>query len=96
MQINGTREQLAAVLVEGQDSLPGPSLAIGGTPGDWSVCVNDTNQHTYWLATERTKTQMRRFKSLDGAHASAIAIHQLAFPCETNKPVIRVAMVAYT
>lgn len=95
--MNGTREQLAAILVEGHDSLPGPSLSICGTPGDWSVAVTNagtaTPQDTLWLASERRKTQLRCFKSLDAAHAAAVAVHRAAFPLDAGTCAVRIVMI---
>lgn len=92
MPIYGTREQLAALIVEGENRLPGPALTIHGTPGSWSVAVTDTNADAVWLASERHKSQMRSFKTLDAAHAAAIAVHRLAHPLNRNFASVRVAM----
>lgn len=81
----GLREQLAAVLVEGADLLPGPSVCIHGTPGDWAVLVaNGYGGTNYWLAPARQPSQIRRFKSLDAAHSAAMDVWALAHPLQSR------------
>lgn len=82
------REQLAAAIVEGEDRLPGLQIAIvGGFDGSWSVCVQNayTAESTpsikcMWLASARTPSVMRKFKTLDAAHNAAVEIHRLTDP----------------
>lgn len=90
----GTREQLAALLVEGQqpDDATGSSLMIHGTPGDWSVAVSIGDKDAMWLASERAKTVMRTFKSLDAAHAAAISVQRAAFPFDAGFASVRIHM----
>lgn len=91
--LTGTREQLAAVLVNGEDRLPGPCVAILGTPGDWAVAVQDTSHGDgVFLASERIKTQMRAFRTLDAAHAAAVAVQRLAYPGECRFRSVRVVL----
>lgn len=79
----GTREQLAAMIVEGQADLPGPQLVIHGFPGDWSLCVNNAGgTESLWLASERRPTVMREFKTLDAAHNAALEVMKLADPLQ--------------
>lgn len=88
----GTREQLAAAIVEGQDSLPGPSLEIYGEPNLWSVAVvNAYEGPTLWLGTARDPTRMREFKTLEAAHAAAVAVQRLAYPDEESTRGVRIA-----
>jgi len=92
MQV-GIKEQLAATLVQGQDSLPGPHLVIHGAPGDWSVAVTNTGTDSLWLASTRRPSTMRTFKTLDAAHAAAVQIAQLADPGDDARYVsVRVVM----
>lgn len=91
MALKGTREQLAALLVEGASRLPGPAVAIHGSPGNWSVAVIDGDD-VVWLASERQKTQMRCFKTLDAAHAAAITLHRMADPLNNNFVSVRIVM----
>lgn len=76
----GTAEQLAALLVEGEDRVPGPSVSIYGTPGAWSVGVTDTEDEPVHLASTRRASVARTFKTLDAAHAAAIHVQRLAQP----------------
>lgn len=92
MAIKGTREQLAALLVEGENRLPGPALTVHGTPGNWSVAVTDSSADAVWLASERHKSQMRCFKTLDAAHAAAVAVHRMAHPLKNNFATVRIVM----
>lgn len=88
----GTREQLAAVIVKGSDSFPGPELLIHGTPGDWAVCVRETTLHT-WLGSTRRAAEIRSFKTLDAAHAAAVAVAMLAEPAsEAMHASVKVTM----
>jgi len=77
-----TREQMAAILVEGESRYPGPELTINGNPGDWAVAIIDYNSsaHAAWLSSERKQTVCRTFKTLDAAHTAAVSIYRLAFP----------------
>lgn len=81
------REQLAAAIVQGEDSLPGPSIVIHGMGGSWSVGVENgtPNGDCLWLASARTPSVMRDFKSLDAAHTAAVEIQRLADPSEDYK-----------
>jgi hypothetical protein len=90
----GTTEQLAAALAENADGNPGARLAIMGTPGDWSVCAQNTCDHpdALWLATTRRPSVMRTFRTIDAAHAAAIAIHTMADPLSERHRNVIVSM----
>jgi len=79
-----TREQMAAILVEGESRYPGPQLTIHGTPSDWSVAIvdYDSRADAVWLSSERKQTVSRTFKTLDAAHTAATSIYRLAFPLD--------------
>lgn len=79
-----TVEQLAGNIVERPSSAPAPQLTIHGTPGDWSVCLSNTydDPDALWLASTRRASLPRTFKTLDAAHAAAIAVHRLANPLD--------------
>lgn len=78
----GTKEQLAAAIVDGADSAPGPQLEIYGRPGNWSVCVHNRPDDAapLWLGTARQPTVIRCFKTLDAAILAASAVEQTAKP----------------
>jgi len=77
----GTREQLAAMIVEGESSVPGPQLVIHGFPGDWSLAVQDMSA-TLWLGSARRPSVMREFATLDAAHKAALEVMKLVDPLQ--------------
>ena len=84
----GVREQLAAALVQRNDGTQNGCLVVHGTPGDWSVAVQDRGpsfNDTIWLAAARTPSVPRSFKSLDAAYEAAQAIHTMADPAQEKR-----------
>lgn len=83
MANTGTREQLAARIVNDQEATHPAKLAISGIDGNWSVLVEGHPPSGYtmlWLASTRKTTEIRSFKTLDAAYRAAAEIATLADP----------------
>lgn len=81
MMTNALREQMAAILINGEDDTQAPQLQIHGGPGTWSVVLTASeSEPQIGLAAVRTPSVLRIFKTLDAAFSAAVDIARLADP----------------
>lgn len=86
-----TTTQMAAAIQAGESDLPGPEIVIYGSPGLWSVAIpHQRRDQVLWLASTREPAKIRDFKTLDAAHAAALAVHQTADPIDGHRRAIRI------
>lgn len=91
-----TERQLAALIVNNADSMPGPRIGIHEhNNGNFSVFVDNLYRDTpitssahVWLASTRTPEQMRMFKDAGAAINAARKLAQLAYPDQEHIPDI--------